>query len=198
MIKLREKEKVYSLKRRHYLVLFKKLSVFKIIFLIIIILMGAVFFSSFPELLIETLPFLSSYNPEILILYFLSLMLLILWQSIFVTITDYYLDCWIITDQRAIHTELRSLFSRIFSSVPHSRIQDVTVDVKGIIPTFLNYGDLQIQTAGKFQEFTFKQIPFPYKAKETIFKAQKEYYRKKEKEVDDNKEEIIINQEKEY
>jgi len=199
MIILREQEKVFLVKRRHRLILFKNLLGPSFIFLTIILLMGIIPFLSFdfPEFLTEAFP---SYNLKILTLYILSLVLILLWQAIFVAIANYYLDCWIITDERTIHTELRSLFSRIFSSVPHGRVQDITVDVKGISPTFFRYGDLQIQTAGKFQEFIFKQIPSPYDTKEVIFKAQQEYFRKKKEEPQkiDDENEIIVTEDKEY
>ncbi len=180
MIKIREGENIRLIKRRHKLVLIKNLAGLSFVFLTIIGLMIALFFVSldFPETMVEIFPFLIDYNTRILGLYLLSLTLLVLWQSVFVVIANYYLDCWIVTDERTIHTELRALFSRIFSSISHHRVQDVTVDVRGIIPTFFRYGDLQIQTAGKFQEFVFKQIPEPYETKEAIFKAQKEYRQK--------------------
>ncbi len=180
MIKFREQEKVYLVKRRHRFVLVKNLIWIAFAFLAVIVLMGIMFFTSFsfPDFFAETFPSLLDYKARIFALYFLSLALLILWQIIFITVANYYLDCWIVTNKRTVHTELRSLFSRILSSVPHHRVQDITVEVKGIIPTLFRYGNLQIQTAGKFHEFIFKEIPDPYETKEVIFKAQKKYFKK--------------------
>ena len=181
MIILREKERIILIKRRHPLILLRNISLVALIFFTIIILMFVLFFSSFsfPESLVDTFPVLLDYRARIFTLYLLSVSLLFLWQTVFIILADYYLDCWIVTDQRTIHTEIKSLFNRTFSSISHDRIQDVTVNVKGIIPTFLKYGDLQIQTAGGFQEFIFKQIPDPYQTKEEIFKAQKDYSKEK-------------------
>ncbi len=193
MINLRKKEEIYLIKRRHHFVLIKSLLPVILIFLSVIILMFVSFFINinFPDFMAESFPFLLEYKTRVLIVYLSTLFLIVLWQTAFIILANYYLDCWVVTDERAIHTELRSLFSRFLSSVPLHRVQDITVDVRGILPTFLRYGDLQIQTAGKFQEFTFRQIPRPYDTKEVIFKAQAKYFRKirrrglKDKELDE-------------
>ncbi len=183
MITLRENEKINSVKRKHQLILIRDLVGIVLIFLTTVISIFVTFFVSFsfPESLTETFPFLLDYGVRVFALYLLFIFLFILWQVIFIILVNYYLDCWIITDQRTIHTEIKALFNRTFSSVSHDKIQDVTVTVSGILPTFLRYGDLQIQTAGKFQEFVCKQIPEPYKTKEILFKSQKEYLAKKGK-----------------
>ncbi|MBZ9572469.1 PH domain-containing protein [Patescibacteria group bacterium] len=181
MITLRPNEKIYLIKRRHRLVLMKELFPELLIFSVMIISMIILFlspFPSWPSWLIKFLPFLLGFEVRYLSLFFLSLVLLVLWSIIFLVITNYYLDCWIVTNERTIHTELRGLFSRVLSSVNHNRIQDITVDVHGFFPTLLRFGDLHIQTAGEFREFVFRQIPDPYKAKDVIFKAQKEFRRK--------------------
>jgi hypothetical protein len=178
MIKLREDEKIVLFKRRHHLVLIKSVLGVSFLFLIALFSMIFVFFGSFSfsESLTEVFPFLLKYEAKILALYFLSLFLLVSWQVIFMILANYYLDCWIVTNQRTIHTELKALFNRTLSSVPHHRVQDITVNVSGIFPTFFRYGDLQIQTAGKFHEFVFKQISEPYKTKEIIFEYQRKYF----------------------
>lgn len=181
MITLNPDEKIYLIKRRHRLVLMKALVPEIFIFFLIILGMIILFFVDlppWPEMLTGFFPEIADYNMEYLLLFLFSLSLSIFWLVIFVTFTNYYLDCWIVTNQRTIRAELRGLFSRIFSSVPHDRIQDITVDIHGILPTIFRFGDLHIQTAGGFRDFAFRQIPDPYKAKEIIFKAQKEFLEK--------------------
>ncbi len=177
MIQLRENEEIRKIKRRHPIALLMEIFFLALFFLAGIIAATFIFFTPFslPEILTEHFPILLSIQIRFLILYFISIALLILWQIGFLLFANYYLDCWIITNERTIHTELKSIFNRHLASVPHNTIQDITVNVVGFFPTFLKYGDLQIQTAGKFQEFIFKQIPEPYQTKEIIFKAQREY-----------------------
>lgn len=102
----------------------------------------------------------------------------ILWMVAFQILADYYLDIWIITNQRSIRIELQGFFSRKVTSVNHDRIQDISVTVYGLIPTLLNYGNLHIQTAGAIPNFVFNSIPEPYKTKDIIYKAAKEYGKK--------------------
>ncbi len=181
MVKLREGEKILQIKRRHIAILAIELTPIVLFFVVGIIGTTVAFFVSFslPEALTDIFPALLEIKLRLLTLYGILIALTLVWQAAFVIFANYYLDCWIVTSERTIHTELKSLFNRLLSSVPHARIQDITVDVSGIMPTVLKYGDLQIQTAGKFHEFIFKQIPEPYRTKEIIFNAQKEYFRKK-------------------
>ena len=174
MIELRKNEEVWTIKRRHPVVLAISLIPVSLFLIITILLMFLVCCINIdiPEMIINIIP---GDDIVLTVLYILSLSLIILWQISVVVFVNYYLDCWIITNERTISTELKTLFSRNVSSISHNRIQDITVEVKGFLQTFLNYGNLQIQTAGKFHEFIFKEIPEPYKTKELIFNAQKEF-----------------------
>lgn len=181
MITLRPNEKIYLIKRRHRIVLMRELSPELLIFIITIIAIISLFFvslPSWPDWLIKFIPFLLEFKIRYLLLFFLSLLLLVLWTTIFLVLANYYLDCWIVTNERTIHTELKGLFSRVYSSVNHDKIQDITIDIQGLFPTILRFGDLHIQTAGEFREFVFRQIPNPYKTKEIIFEAQREFLKK--------------------
>ena len=176
MISFRENEKIYLTTHRHLFTLFLELLPLKLFFkgLTIGMLLILFFVPYWPEWLINLIPGLLEINMSIFLIFVSSLILLILWSSIFIIITDYYLDCWIVTNERTIHTELKGLFNRTVSVIQHEQIQDISVDIHGLFPVMLNYGDVHIQTAGKFREFIFKQVPNPYKIKSAIFKAQKE------------------------
>lgn len=96
--------------------------------------------------------------------------LAVMWSFFFVVWTNYYLDVWIITDQRIVDIEQFSLFSRDVSEFRMDRVQDLTVEVKGILPTLLGFGDLHVQTAGMHHEFHIRDIPDPYSVKDRIVK----------------------------
>lgn len=181
MIIFKENEKVYLTKRRHKLVLLLEIFPLKLIFFILFGLAIAILFisPSWPDWLIKFIPELSKVELRYFLLFLFSLFCLILWASLFVIITYYYLDCWIVTNQRTIHTELIGFFSRTLSTVPYEQIQDISIDVHGVLPTIFKYGDLHIQTAGKFREFIFHQIPNPYETKDIILKARDEFLTKK-------------------
>jgi hypothetical protein len=176
MIKLRENEKIYLTVRPHWFVLLIELLPLKLFFigLIVGLILALIFIPFWLEQLIDFMPSLASINISFFLIFAVSIILLILWSAIFIIITDYYLDCWIITNQRTIHTELKGLFNRTVSVIQHEQIQDISVDIHGVFPVMFNYGDVHMQTAGKFREFVFKKIANPYQAKSIIFKAQKE------------------------
>lgn len=175
MIDLREGEKIRDIKRRHIVVLISELFPLVIVFIMMIVaaVVSVVVPFSWPEIITDLAPQLLDIKTNLIALYLLMITILLIWQVMFIVFTNYYLDCWIITNERTINTELKNLFSRNTSSVPHDKIQDISVDIKGIFPTIFKYGNLQIQTAGGFKQFIFKQIPNPHQTKEDIFKAQK-------------------------
>lgn len=183
MVTLNKNEKVFLVKRRHFFVFFLELLPLIILFLAVVGGMVFVFLFQIPETVKEFLnnfPFLQGTNLKYLAFFLSSLLLSIFWNIASIIITNYYLDYWIITDERTIHTELRGLFSRFYASVFHYRIQDVTVDVHGIFPTIFKYGNLKIQTAGAFKKFVFRQIPEPYETKNILLKTRKNYEKKRQ------------------
>lgn len=192
MITIREDENILLTKRRHKFVLFSELFPLVVIFLLTIFFMlflSIYYSSSDIKEYLGSFSYLSILEIDyyFFIFFLLSIFALTIWQFIFIIFAHFYLDCWIITDERTIHTELRSLFSRFYSSVSHDKIQDITVDIHGIFPTIFKYGDLKIQTAGAFKDFVFSQIPDPYKTKDILFEAYNN------KEVNKDKNEIIDN-----
>ena len=71
----------------------------------------------------------------------------------------YYLDMMIITNDRLVQIQQRTLFSRSVSELDLYRIQDITSDITGIVATMVGYGLLKIQTAGEHENFTFEFVP---------------------------------------
>ncbi|HLN18789.1 MAG TPA: PH domain-containing protein [Patescibacteria group bacterium] len=97
-----------------------------------------------------------------------NLFFMLTWMMLYLIWVDYYFDVWIVTDNRIVNIEQKGLFSRTVSELELEKIQDITTDVKGVIPTFLNYGDLQVQTAAEEERFLFHNIPDPYEVKNLI------------------------------
>lgn len=68
--------------------------------------------------------------------------------------THYYLDLWVITDQRIISIDQVRFFSRNVAVFRLERLQDIQYSINGLLPTFLNFGTISAQTAGT-QELNF-------------------------------------------
>ena len=107
-------------------------------------------------------------NNTTVLLFLQNTFLLFLWMYGFLAWIDYYFDVWIITNERVINIEQKGLFVRTVSELKFSRIQDVTSEVRGMIPTILNFGDVKVQTASEEDFFLFRQVPDPYHVKDVI------------------------------
>lgn len=93
-----------------------------------------------------------------------------LWVSFFIQWTNYYLDVWYVTDKRIIDIDQKRIFHRSVSNIRFDKIQDVSVEVKGIIATFFNFGDIHVQTASEdSKEFFIHHVADPEGAKKIIF-----------------------------
>ena len=110
-----------------------------------------------------------------------SLILPILWSLIFYIVTQYYLTYWVITNRRIISAKLVGLFNIKYASISLDKIQDLTVFIKGILPSIYHFGNLRIQTAGEKGQFLLDQIQDPEIVKQVIFEAKIDYQRETEK-----------------
>lgn len=148
-ITMRENEKILLTLHRHWFVFALQAS-------------AAGLAALLPFLLLSIVPFNMPFFWLLVIVYWLVLagFLLVAW-------IEYRLDVWIVTTERIIDVEQRSLFSREVSEFLLSRVQDVTVEVPNFIATLLRYGNIVVQTAGE-KHFTIREIPHLDHAKEII------------------------------
>lgn len=107
--------------------------------------------------------------------FLLSVYFLLIWAVFFKALADYYLDTWIVTDHRVLEIHQIGLFKRDISELRLNKIQDISVKIEGMMPTFFNYGDIIIQTAGVVQEFKFEEIADPQKVKDEILKLHDQF-----------------------
>lgn len=96
------------------------------------------------------------------------------WLFAFMEFTDWYLDTWIVTTERIINVEQNGLFNRTASELHLMNIQDVTSEVHGLVRTFLNFGNVYIQTAAERERFNFKDVHQPEKLREQILRLVEE------------------------
>lgn len=95
---------------------------------------------------------------------------LFVWIGAFIIWTDYFLDVLVVTNKRIINIEQKALFSREIASLRLDKIQDITIDINGILATFLSFGNIRIQTAGEQEEFLIRFIQNPEVLKNVILK----------------------------
>jgi len=107
--------------------------------------------------------------------YFSSLFWLAAWCWGFLIWLEWYLDIWVLTDQRVISIDQRHLFDRQVLSCNMDKIQSVTTTAAGTLPTFFHYGNVEIKTAGETSNLTFGQIPLPQQIQDKILQAHQSY-----------------------
>ncbi len=113
---------------------------------------------------------LLKYNAMALFAFLWAAYYLMLWFLLFYTLTIYNLNSWIVTNIRIIDTHQLGFFNQEVSELSLVNIQDVSFKVEGMIPTMMNYGDIEVQTAGNDQKFRFASIPNPQTVKDEIMK----------------------------
>lgn len=145
-------EKIIYFLRRDTIVFIKQLILF---LFLLAIPVGLYFFfqNAFPSLFQNTVIY-----PLLMLL--ASVYYLTVWLVTFTAFIDYYLDFWVVTNDRIINVEQR-LFSRTISELDLYKIQDVTGQSKGFLQTMFDYGNVYVQTAGATGRFNFEEVPGP-------------------------------------
>lgn len=102
--------------------------------------------------------------------FFYTLWVLTLWIFFFLDWTKYYLDVWYVTEKRIIIVDQKALFDREISNVRFDKIQDVSVNVDGVLATFLDFGNIKVQTASEDNyDFTITTVRHPGEVRRIIF-----------------------------
>jgi hypothetical protein len=165
-IELEEDEVIISIVRRHWFYVVKQC--FFIAVLIFLPLLGLLGGSLVMPALVELL--FTTLLPHFFFLY--AFWLLILWMILASIWTNQYLDLWTITNKRIIKTDQVALFRRQIASFRLERLQDINVDINGIIATLLDYGTLRAKTASESEDdFKATYLPHPREVKASILKA---------------------------
>lgn len=90
---------------------------------------------------------------------------LLVWSQFMISLTFYFMRYLVITNQRIIEVEQKGFFDREVSAFRLENIQDITVDIRGIIASVLDFGDILIQTASKDRDFMIDRVPHPEELK---------------------------------
>jgi uncharacterized membrane protein YdbT with pleckstrin-like domain len=169
MIHFEADEKIIKTVRKHWLVF-----VLEMLSLFFVALLPLLVYLLVPISVIDFFSRNLDGSATILFIFFWLLWVLILWMIAFYIWTDYYLDVWIITNRRIIDIEQKGFFNREISSFRMDRIQDVTTEISGIVATFMNYGDVHVQTASTDRSFIIPDAKGPNEVKHLILKLHHE------------------------
>ena len=81
----------------------------------------------------------------------------------------------IITDMHLIQVVQRGLFSRSVSQLSMARVQDVSAVRTGFFATMLDYGTIEVETAGEVDNFVFNVAPHPHLLADQCLVVQEKY-----------------------
>lgn len=117
--------------------------------------------------------------------FMIVLSMLIVFHNFFVMWVHYYLDVYIVTDERIVLINQLDFFHRKVSEAEVENIQDVEIEVKGLFATLIGFGDIRVTTASADQDLIiFDNIGDPYRVKDIILDVaddtpRKRYYGKR-------------------
>ncbi len=177
LIKQKEYERIEHILRRHVVTFFPEVFLFVVLSSIPVVLwflaqaLFPLLFSHpawFPIFVLG----LSAYSLGVFVIFFTQFI-------------DFYLDLWVVTNDRIVDVEQFGLFARTISEVDLFRLQDVTTDIHGFFPTIFKYGDVVVKTASDNKSIVFKNVYRPNHIREDLIRLshqdRKKNYTKPEK-----------------
>ncbi|MBP6925444.1 MAG: PH domain-containing protein [Candidatus Pacebacteria bacterium] len=171
-MQLNPSENIIHVFRKHWFVIFSEALLFIVIFMLPIILITigitatGVMISPIVQAMLQVLGLG---------------WLLLLWIGFSIVYTDYYLDVWVLTNQRLVDIEQQGLFTREIATLGLDKIQDVTTKQSGIFPTILNFGDVHLQSAGGEREFIIHYVHDPKHVRDLLMHEQENKSREVQK-----------------
>jgi len=161
MIKLNKGEKMLLIIHKHWLIPLSSIT-------------GAIIFGIVPLFLLPFLNLLFGEGLQPIIvpvfLFVVSIYWLLLLLGIFILWVEYWLDLWIVTNERILGIEQVSLFRRRIAEFHVSRMQDITVLIPNFLGRVLNYGCIDVHTAGE-HHFRITNVPNPNAARRIMLES---------------------------
>jgi hypothetical protein len=162
MIELHPDEKIVMERRRFWLPIVSQAVLMAFVAIIPIILITVL-----SNLLPENVGLIAArYQPELLFLS--AVWILCSWIIFAVNWTNYYLNVLLVTNKRILDIDQLGLFSRHISEARIENVQDMRVEVVGLLASVFDFGNLQIQTAAATEEFIIQNIRHPNEVKDLI------------------------------
>jgi uncharacterized membrane protein YdbT with pleckstrin-like domain len=175
MIQYEQGEEIVKQVRKHWLVF-----VIECVFILFLAIVPVLSFVFLPESALAAIADNVAGDFNVLFMFFYLLWLVVLWLILFYIWTDYYLDVWIITNQRIIDVEQKGFFNREVASLHLDRIQDITIMTSGFVATMFGYGNIHVQTAGADRNFLIPNASDPEGVKRIILEQYAKITRRSE------------------
>ncbi|MFH1533607.1 MAG: hypothetical protein ABID64_01620 [Nitrospirota bacterium] len=119
--------------------------------------------------------------PAILYLFFPQVWpILALWGiagllGIFYYFIDWYYDAWLLTDAGVVDVERDGMFDITATRIEYHMMEGMSYTIKGVLQTFLNYGDITIDKLGAQTSVVLKDAASPKKLERLVMKYQEKF-----------------------
>lgn len=167
-LQLEAGETVIAVIHRHWLILFTQLFGLAVFALTPFLgwLIAVTASTSLPTLTVNFTDFTTHF------IFFYSCWLLYTLMAVAHTLANHYLDVWTLTNRRIIAVDQQGFFKRHLGSFRLDKVQDINVQITGIVATLLDYGSLEVETAaGTTGEFRAYSLPHPRQLKNLILET---------------------------
>ena len=136
-----------------------------IIFTVILIYLPIIITLLLPLFRIDFLssPTLARFTTIYVLFYYLMVS-----SYLFISFLHWFYNVFIVTSERIVDIDYSDIVVHNIAVTSLTHVQDVNYTQSGFIPTFFNYGDLFVQTAGNEKNFEALSIPRPREATHII------------------------------
>lgn len=80
---------------------------------------------------------------------------------VFRTLWFWYWTAFIVTNSRIIDTDQRGVFHRRISEARFEKVEDIAIEIRGIVATIFHLGTVRIQTTGGHATIELRTVPRP-------------------------------------
>jgi uncharacterized membrane protein YdbT with pleckstrin-like domain len=84
---------------------------------------------------------------------------------------EWFNTIYILTNQRVVKLEQKSLLHREFAECDIENIQQVQHEVKGLLETMFDFGEIRVFTGGSQAPFVLDDLPDPYEVQQAILRV---------------------------
>lgn len=88
---------------------------------------------------------------------------------------NWYNDVYVLTNERIIDVEQKSIFHKTVSEAGWDKVQDITFEIKGIFPTVFEYGNVIVRTASTGDNIILGAVSRPQMVQQELLRIEKEY-----------------------
>ncbi len=88
---------------------------------------------------------------------------------------DWYYDVWLLTNSGVVDVERNGLFDITSTRVEYHMMEGMSYTIKGVLQTFLNYGDITIDKLGSQTFVVLKDAASPKKLERLVMKYQEKF-----------------------